>query len=140
MSNTPQRNTLADIKVGDKVFVVHQRRRHSKDERSEFESVIRVGRKYGYLGGYRERAFDLSTGHSVHGKDDNARANGYGFDVYINDEDYRRKELELDEKARLNRRISDRWKGLIDLPPDTVRKIHDVLDEAGIFSGLVLDE
>lgn len=140
MDEKPQHKTLADVKVGDKVFVVHQRRRHSKDARSAFESVIRVGRKYAYLDGYRERAFDLITGHSVHGKDDNARLNGYGFDVYISDEDYRRKELELSEKARLKRRIVDRWNRLIDLPPDTVSKIHDILDEAGIFSGLASDE
>jgi hypothetical protein len=95
---------LSGVKAGDNVFVVWQRRRGQSDENVGAEEVVRVGRKYAYISRYsREQAFCRKTGRSAHG-DSNARRNGYGFDVYLREEDYRK------EQARKG--LSTGWVGL----------------------------
>jgi len=115
------------------VFVVYQRQRCQKEHRTETNNVFRVGRKYAYIERHgRESAFDKTTGVSVH-SDNNARANGYGFDVYACEQDWLRKQHEETEEARLTERLErNRGWGLIKLPPLVVAAIHAVLDEYGI--------
>ncbi len=78
---------LRKLKVGQKVFVVNQPPRYGTNERvKSFETVTRMGSRYGYFQRYgREVPFCLKTGQSHHPKDCNARANGMGFDVYISE-------------------------------------------------------
>ena len=124
---------MKDIKKGDNVFVVSQRRPHSTVEpRTGMETVVRVGRKYGYIERYgQEVPFSLETGYSEH-KDCNARRNGYGFDVYASEEEYRLKQHNAAEKDRLMKRIVGPWGKLIELPPDAVNEMNAILDGHGI--------
>lgn len=131
-----QKEGLAGLKVGDPVFVVWQRRRGDTEERSGFETVVRVGRKYAYIKRYRYgdvEPFCRKTGCSVHNRDCNARANGYGFDVYLNEEAYRKEQFDIAERIRLQRRlVHQHWHRLVDLSPEVVNRIHVVLDSAGL--------
>ena len=123
--------TLSDLKAGDEVFVVEQKRRHQKGEPTTYTATIdRVVRKYAYIKRtWQELAFDRRTGFSLHGKDCNARANGMGFDVYLTESDYLEREHAKAESERLASRLLTRY-GLIDLDHAVVEKIHAVLDEA----------
>lgn len=123
--------TLRDLKAGDIVFVVRQQRRRESTVYTSDEKVSRVGRKYGYIQrGYLEEKFDLETGISVHVADCNARANGFGFDVYITEDEYLVKKINDDQKSRLTTRLVTSFGGLVDLPPDVVNEIHGLLDDA----------
>lgn len=125
---------LKSLKVGDTVFVVHQKRRHEKECRSHPSKVVKVGRKYAWLDCHRDAKFSLETGMSVHHPDDNARANGYGFDVYHSEAAFNAKRYIRNEFRRLAERIVSPYSGrhLVDLPHDAVVAIHKILDEAGI--------
>jgi hypothetical protein len=123
-------STLSGVEVGTQVFVVQQRPRNSTEERVSWEAVSRVGRKYGYIQRFsREERFELSTGLSVHG-DCNARANGYGFDVYVSEDEYRRVQHADGERRRLQERLVDRFGRLqADVSDEAVAAIHAILDE-----------
>lgn len=126
--------TFRNLKVGDTVFVVHQRRRGQTEERSEHMQVIRIGRKYAYVEKHnREEVFCLDTGNSVH-KDDTTRANGYGFDVYLCEDDYRTMQRDSTEFSRLQNRLLHPVHSyrIIDLSPMIVTAIHEILDKFGI--------
>jgi len=116
--------------VGDVVCVVDQRRRGSLEPEPRSEQVVRVGRKFGYIKGYGDdRPFDLATGVSHH-KEGNARANGYGFDVYKSEADYIQEVFRASEFRRLKQRlISGYSSSLVNLSHECVSKIHAVLDE-----------
>lgn len=115
-----------NLKPGDTVFVVNGSRRVLQPGGNKM--VSRVGRKYGYIG--EEEPFSLSTGQSFHGPDTfNTRANGYGFDVYPSEDDYRRQQHERAEFERLKNRLTN-FGRFVDLPPDAVAAIHEVLDKA----------
>lgn len=121
---------LSDIKAGDIVFVVNQQPRHSeKPPETAHATVTRVGRKYGYFDrGYRQQKFDLETGYSV-SSDCNARANGYGFDVYLSEGEYIDKQHEASERRRLQDRLIDRHGRLVDeLSREAIAAIHEILD------------
>lgn len=93
---------------------------------------MRVGRKYAYIEYCgSESPFCRETGESIH-KESNVRMNGYGFDIYLCEQDWKDKQLAFNEKQRLQKRLLDSWRRLIDLPPGVVNKIHAVLDEAGL--------
>jgi hypothetical protein len=129
---TAKPKTIRDLKVGDTVFVVWQCRRGQPEERTSTETIRKVGRKYAYIERYRrEEAFFRDTGESWDG-DSRTRINGYGFDVYPCEADYRRKQFELAEKARLSSRLTDRWGRLVDLHPSIVDKLNDILDSEGL--------
>jgi hypothetical protein len=123
-------STISDVREGTRVFVVHQRPRHATEERVEWKTVVRVGRKYGYIKRFsREERFDLRTGFSTHG-DCNARANRNGFDVYVSEDEYRRVQHADAERRRLQERIVDRLGRLkSDVSDDAVAAIHAILDE-----------
>jgi hypothetical protein len=122
-----------NIKVGDLVFVVHQQKRFETERRSEIKTVLRVGRKFAFITMYgKEHPFCLATGRSVHKPDSNARVNGFGFDVYLDREEYELEDFNYSEKKRLEGRICRRFGSIIDLSPEAVRKIHDVLDADGV--------
>ncbi len=126
-------HTLSDLKAGDRVFVVWQRRRGQAEERAGIETVVRVGRKYAYIKEYsQEAAFCRKTGCSVHDRDSNARANGYGFDVYLREEDYRKEQFDAKEKQRLEKRIVGSFGRLVNLRPEIVDKFNDILDGEGL--------
>jgi len=122
--------TLRNIQVGDTVFVVNQLRRHSTTQSvGRYETVLSVGRKYGYFQrGSCEEKFDLDTGHSAH-TDCNARANGLGFDVYVSEEHYQKQRHAQAERQRLRERIVTHYGSLSPKLSDTaVAAIHEILD------------
>lgn len=127
---------LWDIKPGDTVFVVEQNNRHrtieGKPRKTSLQIVSRVGRKYAYIGeGYLEKRFDRKTGASFHGSDSNDRANGRGFDVYVNEQAYVKEQHDKDEADRLEDRMCS-FGRLHKFPPLVVEAIHAILDAEGL--------
>lgn len=119
---------LKDLKVGDTIFVVRQQTRSCKEWRTSTETVSKVGRKYAYWkSGHAEYPFHKDTGVSAH-KELNERANGYGFDVYTCEEEWRAELHAQSEFKRLGDRLCDRWGRLKPLPHEVVKLIHDMLD------------
>ena len=124
---------LTGLKVGDTVFVVHQRRRGDTEDRTEEMIVHSVGIKYAYV-----RRYDISlpfckkTGVSVHNPNHNARRNGCGFDVYRKAEDWILMKTTEDELARLKPRLVDSWGRPHPFSLDVVMKIHAILDAEGL--------
>jgi hypothetical protein len=118
------------LKAGDVVFVVEQQKRYSAALPPSSKEVIRVGNKFGYIKGHGDdRPFCLATGRSHH-KENNMRANGYGFDVYLSEDEYRREVFEASELQRLSDRLIERHASrLVSLSAECVSKIHAVLDE-----------
>lgn len=133
VDNKPE--TLADLKPGDEVFVVYQQRRHStSQQRTEKCVIARMGRQYGYLdiGRNNEAKFHLESGESWH-KEWNCRANGFGFDVYLREEDWLESTRQTKERKRLKERLVDRFGWILErIPPAAIDKIHKVLDEEGV--------
>lgn len=128
--------SLRDLKVGDEVFVVNQKRRHGDVRSTTNAKIVRVGRKYAYIKpyGHAELPFCRESGCSVHTDDSNARVNGFGFDVYRSQADYEAEELAAAEFLRLQARICSPFNGLRKLPPGIVFDIHAVLDAYPEFS------
>jgi hypothetical protein len=121
-------NSIKDLKAGDTIFVVQQRRRGDKEDRTSTEVVTRVGTKYAYYEQYnREQPFHRTNGESAH-KEWNERVNGFGFDVYLCEEEWRAKVHENEQYALLKKRLMGNW-GLKPLPYEAVKRIHEVLDE-----------
>lgn len=128
--------SLRDLQPGDEVFVVWGRRYGPYNKTRE--TISRVGREYGYIQRWRQDyRFSLDTGRSVDQKDSNAQANGRGFEVYLTEEAYQKKEYEVAEVKRLVDRLgfhrthggafgAQRVFGR--LHPDTISALHDQLD------------
>ena len=122
------------LKVGDKVFVVHLRCRYDRQNKipakTEWLEIKKMGRKYGYIEQYCQlQKFHLSDGKS-HDSSGCSRVNGYGFDVYESEEAYHKERFELNELARLKKRlVRNSFGDLTDLPAQAVTAIHDVLDK-----------
>lgn len=122
--------------VGQEVFVVHQTSRWRPEAREEYVRIAKIGKKYGYLEGQGreiDRRFSLSTGWSC---DDghNTRANGMGFDVYASREEYQKKQFAKTEHERLASRLIGGFRQLEPMSPQTVERIHKILDEEGLFT------
>ena len=127
--------TLLNLKTGDSVFVVQQKSRHVTEERVSTETITRVGRKYAYFKKYSEEEgakFCRETGRSAHTGDHNVRANGGGFDVYLCEADYRRKQSNAIAKRRLEKRIVGSFGGIVDLSPEIIEQFNRILDLAGL--------
>lgn len=121
-------------KQGQQVYVVHRKRRHGGGGQSHMD-VLRVGTKYCYLLIHgREHPFDWRTGFSVH-KESNARANGFGFDVYDSQDDYDKQQRAISQARRLQKRMVGAFGQVKFLAAECVDKIHAVLDEFGIETG-----
>jgi hypothetical protein len=127
--------SLRDLRPGDEVFVVWGRR-YEPDNKIR-ETISRVGREYGYIQKWRQDyRFSLDTGRSVDQKNSNARVNGRGFEVYLTEEAYRKKEYAEAEVKRLAGRLgfghtfgySDAQRVFGRLHPDTISAIHAQLD------------
>ena len=128
------KKTLKNLNAGDTVFVVEQRRiSHplgGKSLETHTEPVLKVGKKYGYLSAsWGGTPFCLETGHSVHKDAHNTRANGCGFDVYLDENEYKLFLFKGEQHRRLQRRIVSNMGFLIDLPLEALEKIHSILDE-----------
>ena len=123
-------------KAGQEVYVVEQSQRYGGPGRRYHAKIVRVGTKNAYIERHgKEAGFDWGTGKSKH-SDNNARANGFGFDAYESQADLARVERENTERKRLDLRLVKlRGWGLIDMPFECVEKIHAVLDEFQIEKG-----
>ena len=120
--------SLKDLKVGDSVFVVQQQTRSCKEWRTSTEVISKVGTKYAYWKSHhREYPFHKDTGISAH-KELNTRANGYGFDVYTCEEEWR---LKLHTEESSSDWASDFATGGQAKAAciRSVKSIHDVLDK-----------
>jgi hypothetical protein len=124
---------MSDVKVGDTVFIVEQKRRFSEQKPGFTATITKVGRKYaeaesnhGYKATWK---FDRSSGCSSH-TDCNARANGYGFDVYHNEAE-RVKFVEMWEaKDALLRRLDHGYAVEIRrLPHEAIMQITAILNQ-----------
>ena len=125
---------FSDLKVGDKVFVVRQRRRFCDRPKETFEAEVeKIGRKYGYIkAGFFRGVFYLKNGASYHAADNNARVNGFGFDVFASEEVYLQEQRRIQEFARLRERLVDRYGRLHRFSPHVVELMHQLLDEEGL--------
>lgn len=125
---------LSDIKVGDTVFVVLQKRRHSTQDPGFLAIVTSVGRKYATCQQSdsqwkRDFKFDRKTGVSVHPGDHNSRANGFGWDVYRDEPSYQKQLHEWNRLTSLQARLDAGYRSCVrDLPSEAVEEIHAILD------------
>lgn len=131
---------LRDLGVGDTIFVANQNSRWEKRQdlprETSTQTITRVGRKYAYFqDGREEKKFDRKTGVSWHSPDSNARANGYGFDVYLDEQTYAKTLHEQAEAKRLQTRLVGSFGQIYELSPSAVQRIHQILDEEGIVDG-----
>lgn len=126
---------LADLRVGDTVFVVYGLSswvaRRGDEPRTEIKEIVKKGRLYGYIEHYcSEAKFSLKTGWSVH-ENDNVRRNGFGFDVYATEDEYRQKiagkKLRADLMERLWIQPHNAGK-LQGAPVHVISAMHDLLD------------
>ena len=126
-----------DVKVGDRVFVVFQRRRNDRSApRTETKAVKKVGRKYAYLNDERgtwAQRFKRENGESFHGPEHgaNERANGFGFDVYRSRAEWEQVKAGKAEAKRLTKRLVQA--GLLvrtgaRVRQEWVRDMHKLLD------------
>lgn len=125
------------LAVGDVVFVVPQPTKYRPDPEGTYQPVVKVGKKYisiASLSGDKQLPFDPDTGCSVHPGDCNARANNWGFDVYLSEFEYKETKHARQEFKRLRRRLAAEYGGIKELPAPVVADIHTVLDRAGIDS------
>jgi len=126
---------MSDVKVGDTVFIVKQKKRRFSDQEPGFEAVIvKVGRKYATAESgaqwRQEWVFRRDSGCSYHGKDCNERANGYGFDVYHNEEEYTKHCAETAARQQLCRRLDRSFPSEIQrLPHEAIMQITAILDK-----------
>ncbi len=122
--------------VGQKVFVVYQTSRCRPEAHEEHVRIAKIGKKYGYLEGRGreiDRRFSLSTGWSCN-DGHNTRANCMGFDVYASREEYQKKQHAKTEHKRLAARLISGCGRLEPMSPQTVERIHKILDEEGLFA------
>jgi hypothetical protein len=124
---------LMDVKVGDSVFIVPQKQRWGQQQEGFTAVVSSVARKYAIAktdGQWvREYCFHRNCGASKEAPDSNERANGYGFDVYHSEDEYRKAVQAANEKEELIRRLDRGFSVEIRrLPPEAVREIIAILD------------
>jgi hypothetical protein len=125
---------LRDVKIGDTVWIVPQRRRHSNQDPGFPAKVSNVARKYAFA--YRVDGkwanpywFHRNNGASKEQPDSNARVNGMGFDVYHSEDEFKKETVEMQEKnALLNRLDNCYGREVRKLPPEAVREITAILD------------
>lgn len=124
------RPSLVDVKVGDLVYVAWQGR---GGRANGYVEVTKVGREYAYfsldLSNYR---FHRENGLSADERDSNARANGWGFDVYLTELDYTNLMHYQSQAKRLKERLVDGWGKIKNLPPAVVDRMHELLDESEV--------
>jgi len=119
--------TLRELNTGDEVFVVHQRRRGQTEQRTGIERVENVGRKFTYI---KSGKFHSDTGVSAHHPDSNERCNGLGFDVYLNESEWRREQHEEMRFKELSVILCGNYHyALKKLSPTVVEAIHDILEK-----------
>lgn len=125
---------LRDVKVGDAVWIKPQHSRWGGDQPGFIAEVCKVARVYaracigsGYATTYHE--FHRDTGASKEKPDSNARANGFGFDVYHSEDEFKKELQAANEKKALIRRLDRGFAVEIrKLPPEAVREITAILD------------
>lgn len=119
---------FGNLKAGDTVYVVPQQSRYGSARTPHTATVSRVGRGYGYIAkSTGEMKFHLDTGES-YDKDGLSRANGFGFDVYATEQEYKQEADDWYQYQRLKARLGA-GSSMIKLSADAVRKIHAILDE-----------
>lgn len=118
------------------MFVVHQLRREKTEHRTETIAVEKVGNKYGYVSSRlgEQGKFSLDTGESCHDPTRPARANGYGFDVYLREEDWQREQYESRRFRELALLLCGPWNhhSLKPLPANVVEAIHAILEDGNV--------
>ncbi len=125
---------LRDVKVGDTVWIVPQKRRHSSQDPGFSATVSNVARKYAFAYRIDDKWmkpywFHRESGASKEEKDSNARANGFGFDVYHSESEYLKELQAANEKEAFVRRLDRGFSCEIrKLPPEAVREITAIFD------------
>ena len=119
---------FGNLKAGDTVYVVPQKSRSGSDRTPYTATVSRIGRWYGYIAkSTGEMRFHLDTGAS-YDKDGIARVNGFGFDVYATEHEYKQEADDWYQYERLKARLGA-GSSMNKLSADAVRKIHAILDD-----------
>lgn len=128
---------LRDVKVGQSVFIVPQKSRHSQQEPGFTAVVTKVARKYATAqtndGKWkREYEFNREFGSNKEKPDSNVRVNGFGFDVYHDVAEVVEQERQCQIRGALPARLVNSWGSLKDIPIECVEKIHALLTEYGV--------
>jgi hypothetical protein len=127
-----EKKKFDNLKVGDNVFVAYQNDRYRNSKglpiETSYETIVKVGRKFGYIRKYRDdKPFDLYTGRSHHNPDHNVRSNGGGFDVYLNPDEFKQY-FEAVENAHKLSAIINKMSFISSLTAAQVKKILEVIE------------
>ena len=122
---------LSKVKVGDELFIVFGlsswQARNGDSARTKLASVVKAGRKYIYLDGFREPV--EKNGRSWHGNYTNAHSNGHGYHAYLDKADYELEKREQEARTLFRTTLSCDWGISNRLPIDKINRINAILSE-----------
>ena len=123
---------LSKVKAGDELFIVFGlsswQARNGDSARTELASVVKAGRKYIYLDGFREPV--EKNGKSWHGDHTgSAHSNGHGYRAYLDKADYELEEREQVARTLFSATLSCDWGISNRLPIDKINRINAILSE-----------
>ena len=123
---------LSKVKAGDELFIVFGlsswQARNGDSARTELASVVKVGRKYIYLDGFRDPV--EKNGKSWHGDyTDSAHSNGHGYHAYLDKADYELEKREREARTLFRATLSCDWGISNRLPIDKINRINAILSE-----------
>ena len=123
---------LSKVKAGDELFIVFRlsswQARNGDPARTELASVVKTGRKYIYLDGFREPV--EKNGKSWHGDyTGSAHCNGHGYHAYLDKADYELEKREQEARTLFRATLSCDWKISNRLPIDKINRINAILSE-----------
>ena len=123
---------LSKVKAGDELFIVFDlspwQARNGDSAKTELVSVVKAGRKYIYLDGFREPV--EKNGKSWHGDyTENAHRNGHGYRAYLDKADYELEKREQETRTLFRATLSCDWGISNRLPIDKINRINAILSE-----------
>ena len=123
---------LSKVKAGDELFIVFGlsswQARNGDSARTELASVVKAGRKYIYLDGFREPV--EKNGKSWHGDyTGSAHGNGHGYHAYLDKADYEPEKREREARTLFRATLSCDWGISNRLPIDKINRINAILSE-----------
>ena len=123
---------LSKVKAGDELFIVFGlsswQARNGDSAKTELASVVKVGRKYIYLHGFRDPV--EKNGKSWHGDYTScAHSNGHAYHAYLDRADYELEKREQEARTLFRATLSCDWGISNRLPIDKINRINAILSE-----------